>query len=65
VESLLLSERRFVRAAVLPLGSFKAQPLAPKEGLLYIILLAPPLLSLVYGKKIRRSGGRRENKQPI
>lgn len=65
VESLLLSERHFVRAAVLPLGSFKAQPLAPKEGLLYIILLAPPLLSLVFGKKMRRSGGRRENKQPI
>ena len=65
VESLLLSERRFVRAAILPLGSFKAQPLAPKEGLLYIILLAPPLLSLVFGKKMRRSGGRRENKQPL
>lgn len=65
VESLLLSEGRFVRAEVLPLGSFKAQPLAPQEGLLYIILVAPPLFSLWLGKKMRRSGGRRENRQAV
>jgi hypothetical protein len=65
VESLLLSEQRFVRAEVLPLGSFRAQPLAPQEGLLYIILMAPPLFSLWFGKKMRRSGGPRENRQAV
>lgn len=65
VESLLLSEGRFVRAASLPLGAFKAQPLAPEEGLLYIILLAPPLLSLWFGKRMRSSSGRRENTKAL
>ncbi len=65
IERLLMSQGSFVRAAVLPLSTFKAQPLAPREVILYIILVAPLLLSLVLGQAIRRSSGRREIMQSL
>lgn len=65
VERLLAAQGRFVRVALLPLGSFKAQPLAPREVILYIILVAPLLISFVYRQALRRTSGRREIVQSL
>ncbi|MBL8967541.1 MAG: hypothetical protein JNG85_11045 [Spirochaetaceae bacterium] len=49
VESLLRSRGTFVRGEVRPFAPETSRPLAPREGLLYIILLAPPLYGAFAG----------------
>ncbi len=46
IEGLLLSSRAFSRARLLSFDAAYNRPLAPLQALLYIILLAPPLLGV-------------------
>jgi len=49
IEGLLRSRGGFVRGEVRPFAPETSRPLAPREGLLYIILLAPPLYGAFAG----------------